>query len=110
MASSRPNRTGMYKISSRERSLEFALPPALRTARRVHRIVDSLRDQILRGEAGSFRIRCVLRDPREIYRLELELPEFGCQRMTLLDRTTLDALLACTEVRARLRLPAPIDR
>lgn len=75
----------------------------------MSRIVESLRTQILEGGVESLRIRCVLRDPREIYRLELELPEFGCQRMTLLDRSALEELLACAGVRERIRPSAPIE-
>jgi len=42
-------------------------------------------------------------NPREVFRLELELPELGYQRTTLLDREALDALLEADDVRARVR-------
>jgi hypothetical protein len=66
----------------------------------VQRIVDSLRAQIAEGGAGqSLRIRQVFQTPREIYRLELDLPELGYQRTTLLERDALEELLMAEEVR-----------
>ena len=38
--------------------------------------------------------------PREVFRLEIEVPELGYQRTTLLDRDALDELLATDDVRA----------
>ncbi len=65
------------------------------------RLLDSLRNEILEGgEAGNLRIRCVFRSPREIYRLEFEIPEREYQRTTLLDRDALEELLEADEVRA----------
>ncbi len=65
------------------------------------RLLDSLRNEILEsGAAGNLRIRCVFRSPREIYRLELEIPEREYQRTTLLDRDALEELLEADEVRA----------
>ncbi len=65
------------------------------------RLLDSLRNEIIeRGEAGNLRIRCVFRSPREIYRLEFEIPERDYQRTTLLDRDALEELLEADEVRA----------
>lgn len=70
---------------------------------RVQRIVDSLRIQIAEGGPGQrLRIRQVFQQPREIYRLELDLPELGFQRTTLLDREALEELLAAEEVRERV--------
>ena len=66
--------------------------------RRVRRILDSLRDEIV-GSGGNLRIRRIFETPREIYRLELELPEMGYQRTTLLDRDALETLLEQDEVR-----------
>ena len=67
---------------------------------RLQRILDSLRSEIIEGGVGSnVRIRQVFREPREIYRLELELPELGYQRTTLLDRDALEELLETKEVR-----------
>jgi hypothetical protein len=42
----------------------------------------------------------VFRTPREIFRLELELPQLGYQRTTLLDRDALEELLAEDAIRA----------
>jgi len=65
------------------------------------RLLDSLRSEIIEGgEAGNLRIRCVFRSPREIYRLEIAIPEREYQRTTLLDRDTLEELLEVDEVRA----------
>ena len=59
-----------------------------------------MRAEILEGGGGSnLRIRQVFRTPREIYRLELELPELGYQRTTLLDREALEELLEADDVR-----------
>jgi hypothetical protein len=42
----------------------------------------------------------VLENPREIFRLELELPQLAYQRTTLLDRDALEELLESDDVRA----------
>ncbi len=91
---------GTYKIVKRARSLDALIDPLSRSEMRCQRIVESLRDEILGGGHGqNLRIRQVFRSPREIYRLELELPEMGYQRTTLLDRDALEELLAIDEVR-----------
>jgi hypothetical protein len=110
---------GTYKLSYRNRGMrelpmeQFALPVASvrlapsdlirrleRSDRRVRRILDSLRAQILAGGAAhSLRIRRVFLRPREIYRLELELPDLGLQRTTFLDREALEELLEQDDVR-----------
>lgn len=70
---------------------------------RSDRIVDSLRVQILEGdEDQSLRIRQVFKDPKEIYRIEIERPEQNYQRTTLLDRDALEELLATDDVRERV--------
>ena len=64
-------------------------------------MLESLRNEILEtAKAGNLRIRCVFRSPREIYRLEFEIPEREYQRTTLIDRDTLEELLETDEVRA----------
>ncbi len=78
--------------------------PSARSARRVRRIVESLRDEIVLG--GEVRIRRVLQDPREIFRLELEMPSLGYQRITLLDREALESLLEADDVLERVRTSA----
>ena len=95
--------SGSYKHVSRNRASEAYQHPSVRSARRVRRIVDSLRDEIAGGASDSLRIRKVFTNPREIYRVEFELPELGYQRTTLLDRAALEELLAAEEVRSRLR-------
>jgi len=99
---------GAYKIASRSRSFEGGLHPSLRSARRVRRIVDSLRDQILGEGVESLRVRCVVRDPRELYRVELDVPALGFQRITLLDREALEQLLEHDDVRSLIRRPGPL--
>jgi len=96
--------SGTYRISNRARAYEACLEPSARSQRRIGRIVDSLRSQILEGgDSYRLRVRRILKDPREIYRLEIEVPELSFQRVTLLDRATLDRLLEPHEVRALVR-------
>jgi hypothetical protein len=94
---------GRYRNLQRNRSYEEYLDPAVRSARRVRRIVRSLRDEIVDAGSDGLRIRCVFTQPREIYRVEIERPGFAYQRTTLLDRAALEELLAQEEVRSRLR-------
>jgi hypothetical protein len=92
---------GLYKISNRARLFDDFDDPIARSELRAQRILQSLRTEILEGGAsGTLRIRQVFQSPREIYRLELELPELGYQRTTLLDRDALEELLEADEVRA----------
>jgi hypothetical protein len=93
---------GSYKIASRERAFDALLGPELRSAKRARRILDSLRNEILEG-GDALRIRRIFTTPREVFRLEIELPELGYQRTTLLDREALDELLATDDVRALVR-------
>lgn len=70
---------------------------------RSDRIVKSLRTQILEGDdEQSLRIRQIFNDPKEIYRVEIERPDQGYQRTTLLDRDALEDLLATDDIRARV--------
>jgi hypothetical protein len=95
---------GSFKFASRNRAFEDYLDPQVRGSRRARRILASLREEILEGGAGDgLRIRRVFSTPREVFRLELELPELGYQRTTLLDREALEELLATDGVRARVR-------
>ncbi|RIK99558.1 MAG: hypothetical protein DCC71_20125 [Proteobacteria bacterium] len=93
---------GSYKIASRNRAFEAFLGAEARSERRTRKLLDSLRTQILEGSEG-LRIRRVFTTPREVFRLELELPELGYQRTTLLDRDALDELLTADDVRAVVR-------
>ena len=100
---------GSYKIANRGRLLDGLLDPLTRSEVRSQRILQSIRKQIVDGGPGqSLRIRQVFRAPREIYRLELELPELGYQRTTLLDRDALEELLTADEVR-ELVAASPLD-
>jgi len=69
----------------------------------VRRILDSLRAEI---EDGDTRVaaRRVFERPREIYRLEIESSSLGYQRTTLLDRDSLDELLAMEGIRALIEM------
>ena len=101
---------GRYKLAYRDRrhgplldevsGPERLLERIARGERRVRRILDSLRSEILEGGGGTnLRIRQVFETPREIYRLELELPELAYLRTTFLDRDALEELLAADDVR-----------
>ena len=95
---------GTYKIANRELALDALLDPIVRSEMRSQRILQSLRDEIVDAGGGqTLRIRQVSSTPREIYRLELELPELGYQRTTLLDRNALEELLEADEVREIVR-------
>jgi hypothetical protein len=102
---------GSFKIARRHRlghktpRADLAVAPCrhlpLSDEDRSQRVLESLRNEILEsGEAGNLRIRRVFRSPREIYRLEIEIPEREYQRTTLLDRDALEELLEADEVRA----------
>ncbi len=94
---------GAYKISNRRTGYQGYLDPLLRSEIRSQRILESLRTEIVEGGGHSLRIRQIFRNPREVYRLELELPELGYQRTTLLDREALEELLEADGVRALVR-------
>ena len=102
--------SGRYRIIGRDRrGLDELLAPELRSARRVERIIESLRSELVEGGAAeSVRIRRIFSDPREIFRLEFEMPELGYQRTTLLDRDTLEELLASEDVRSLLSSQQPL--
>ena len=60
----------------------------------AQRVIDSLRDEIVEaGDACELRIRRIFLEPREVFRLELERPEYGYLRTTLLERDALEELL-----------------
>ncbi len=89
-----------YKLAGRRPSSDDCLDPIARSELRTQRVVDSLRLEILEAGADQrVRIRRIFAGPREIFRLELELPELSYQRTTLLDRDALEELLETDEVR-----------
>jgi hypothetical protein len=96
-------RRGSFRIASRTRAFEATQSPRLQRLRRVERLIDSLRLEIEDG-ATTVRARRIFETPREVFRVEIESPEFGYQRTTLLDRETLDELLEVDAVRRRLGL------
>jgi hypothetical protein len=98
------SRPGSYRILARSRrALEDQLAPELASVRRVERILASLLEDF-RCESTVVRARCIFREPREIFRLEIQNPERSYQRTTLLDRDVLDELLGHPDVAERLAL------
>ncbi len=95
---------GTFKLlGGARRSAPDAMDPLALCGDRSGRIVDSLRTQILEGDAEqSLRIRQIFDDPKEIYRVEIQRPEQGYLRTTLLDRDALEDLLATDDIRARV--------
>lgn len=109
---------GTYKIRNRSESdrdtpvaapdsandfggIEGLLDEIEQDGKRAERLLESLREEILAGNEGlSLRIRQVFKTPREIFRLEIELPEHAYQRTTFLERDTLESLLEDDAVRA----------
>lgn len=94
---------GSFRIASRARAWEASQDPRLRQAKRLERLLNSLRLEIQDG-ATTVRARRVFETPREVFRLEIESPNLGYLRTTLLDRDALDELLEMDAVRTRLRL------
>lgn len=94
---------GTYRLIGRARRAgRSSGGPHAMAATRADRIVDSLRVQILEEEGDhALRIRQIFETPREIYRIEIERPEYRYQRTTLLDRDALEDLLATDDVRDR---------
>jgi len=98
---------GSYKLlgGHRARNARDAIA-LLGGGMRAQRIVDSLRCEIAGSETvRSIRIRQIFSSPREIFRVELEMPELSYQRTTLLDRDALEELLEADEVRALVQDP-----
>ena len=98
-------RHGTYKISNRPRALECLTPPQANSERRVQRILESLRREILGGEAPkTLQVRKIASEPRAIYRIEIDLPELDYQRVTLIEGDILEELLADDDVRLRVSI------
>ena len=96
---------GTFKLLGRARrkTSQDVMDPTSLCVDRSDRIVDSLRAEILEGDDDqSLRIRQVFKDPKEIFRVEIDRPEQNYQRTTLLDRDALEELLAFDEVRERV--------
>src|SRR5258705_5587880 len=74
--------------------IERAIHRVALAERRTRRIIDSISDEIRDGgERSSLRIRRVFSEPREVFRVEVERPDLGYQRTTLLGREALEELL-----------------
>ena len=85
--------------------IEQALHRISRAERRTQRIVDSISDELRGGgEASTLRIRRVFAAPREVFRVELDRPDLGYQRTTLLGREALEALLENDGVRTAIEI------
>ena len=98
------SRPGSYRILNRSlRAIEDQLAPELASARRVERLLASLLEEF-RNTDTTVRARCIFETPREVFRLEIQNPEKGYLRTTLLDRDVLDELLEHPGVRARLAI------
>ena len=98
-------RAAMAPVCSGSDPVEGVLARLASSEHRVRRIVDSLRSEILEGGSDAvLRVRQVFSSPREIYRVELERPELGYQRITLLDREALESLLEADDVRSAFEL------
>ena len=98
---------GTFKLLGHTRRIApDAMDPLSLCDDRSDRIVNSLRTQILEGDdEQSLRIRQIFNDPKEIYRVEIERPNRGYHRTTLLDRDALEDLLATDDIRARVLDP-----
>ena len=93
--------TGRFKHRSRNRAFDAYESPAYWSTRRNARLVDALREEILGvGSEGHVRLRQIFKAPTALYRLELDRPDLGYQRTTLLDAENLRALLQDEAVRA----------
>ena len=91
-------------LTPREIDHDAILDPILGGGQKLQRILESLRQEIITSAEGrNVRIRQIFREPREIYRLELTLPELGYQRTTLLDADALEELLEADDVRRIIR-------
>ena len=85
--------------------IEHALHRVARAERRTQRIVDSISDELRGGgERSTLRIRRVFVAPREVFRVELDRPDLGYQRTTLLGREALEALLESDGVRTAIEI------
>ena len=101
----RVKRHGTYKISNRPRATESPKPSAAKNERRVQRILESLRREILNGkEQKALNIRKIASEPKELYRIEIELPDLEYQRVTLIEEDILEELLADDDIRSRISI------
>ncbi len=109
--------SGTYKIryqraqrahareSADEDPIEAMLGRVVGAERRTQRVLESLCDEIREGgEDVTLRVRRIFSNPREVFRVELDRPDLGYQRITLLGREALESLLEVDDVRDVLDL------
>ncbi len=82
---------GSFRISSQRRSFELQANPWNIGERRIARILVSIQADL--SEGGTCRVRQILKNPRELYRLEIERPDMAYERITILDSDALEQLL-----------------
>jgi hypothetical protein len=82
---------GSFKHVNQRRSFGSFDEPWIAGDRRLGRILESIQADI--GEGGTCRVRQILKNPRELYRLELERPDMAYERTTILDGDALEQLL-----------------
>ena len=84
---------GSFKLANQRRAYPAYDDPwsLVGGGARVHKIIASIQSDI--GEGGTCRVRQILKNPRELYRLELERPDMAYERTTILDRHALEELL-----------------
>jgi hypothetical protein len=85
---------GSFRLSHQTRHFDIGSDPLGFSGQRIERILASIQQDI--DEGGTASVRQILQGPRELYRLELERPDLAYQRITILDRDTLDTLLEQT--------------
>ncbi len=85
---------GSFKITNQRGALALRDPQEVKVRRRILRIISSIQREV--EEGGTARVRQILKSPRELYRIELELPEMSYERTTIVDRDTLAELLEGT--------------
>ena len=84
---------GMFRWGRGMRT--FELDPEQLRAQRVRAIIRSIQRDL--DEGGRACVRQIMNGP-ELFRLELERPDWRYQRTTILDRDTLRSLLEATPV------------
>ena len=91
MRSSKP--PGVFRWIRGRRT--FEVDPERLRAKRVSAIIRSIQRDL--DEGGRASVRQIMNGP-ELFRLELERPDWRYQRTTILDRDTLRSLLEATPV------------
>jgi len=98
-----PRIPGSFRIANQQRPIDvYGDPMAGLCGHRVRRILESIQRDV--GAGGTARVRQILCSPRELFRIELEIPDMAYQRTTVLDRDALEVLLEETPediIRAR---------